>query len=133
MSLQNVIEEMVIKSLEDGQYYREITFGLSDLTVKRLKKDTSLNFSGYIGVIDSDHVRHINRRHPKHVILIKYAPKILDQYDSAEKSLTRNQQTGQTEVSLVIKKRFGEYLIQMVKLRIMKKKRLLLKTMFVRD
>jgi hypothetical protein len=60
-------------------------------------------------------------------------PNILNNYDEIEKSITRNNQTGQNEISLVFRKKLNSNKIQMVALRVFNNKILSLKTLFSKD
>ena len=60
-------------------------------------------------------------------------PNILNNFDEVEKSIIKNNQTGQNEISFVFRKKLNNNKIQMVALRIFKHKILSLKTLFSID
>ena len=109
------------------------TIDILSATSQRIKRDTKLNIFNYSFMIQEAYIRHIKNKHIEDMPYIVEIPNILNNYDEIEKSLTRNNQTGQNEVSLVFRKKLNNNKIQMVALRIFHNKILSLKTLFSID
>ncbi len=99
----------------------------------RLKELTGLDFSGYKRVLTFEFIRHIKNRHPEDLGLIDDIPQIINDFDFAEKSITRNEQTGKTEVSLVLYKKDDDKIVKSVELRDFGDKSLSFKTLFTME
>ena len=110
-----------------------LTIDIFDTTIKNIKDATKLNISKYKFIIQEEYIRHIKNRHIEDLPYLIEIPNILNNFDEVEKSITRNSQTGQNEVSLVFRKKLNDNKIQMVALRIMNNKILSLKTLFSID
>ncbi len=103
---------------------------ITEEACKAIKKHTQLNVCKYKFIIEESYIRHIRNRHEEDIHLLQNLPEVLNNFSHVEKSLTRNSQTGQTDVSLVFRKKINDDAVQMVALRIMKGKILSLKTFF---
>ena len=109
------------------------TIDIFDTTVQNIKKHTKLNISNYKFIIQEEYIRHIRNRHIEDMAYLIEIPNILNNFDEVEKSIIRNNQTGQNEISLVFRKKLHNNKIQMVALRVFKNKILSLKTLFSID
>ena len=116
-----------LSSSEDKEIF---TLDISEESCKSIKKHTGLNVCKYKFIIEEKYIRHVRNKHEEDLHLLHKLPEILNNFSHVEKSLTRNAQTGQTDVSLVFRKKIDDDTIQMVSLRVMKNKILSLKTFF---
>lgn len=126
MTLEKFISNALNSNTRDTIFELEIT----EDSCKAIKKHTNLNICNYKFIIEEEYIRHIRNGHEEDLGLLPLIPTILNHFSSVEKSLTRNKQTGQNDVSLVFRKNFDNDVIRMVSLRIMKKKILSLRTFF---
>lgn len=97
---------------------------------KSIKKHTKLDICTYKFIIQEEYIRHVKNKHEEDLYYLSKIPEILNSFTSIEKSLTRNTQTGQTDVSLVFRKKFDDGVVRMVALRVIKSKILSFKTLF---
>lgn len=97
---------------------------------KSIKKHTKLDICTYKFIIQEEYIRHVKNKHEEDLYYLSKIPEILNSFSSIEKSLTRNTQTGQTDVSLVFRKKFDDGVVRMVALRVIKFKILSFKTLF---
>lgn len=81
-------------------------------------------------IIQEEYIRHVKNKHEEDLYYLSKIPEILNSFSSIEKSLTRNTQTGQTDVSLVFRKKFDDGVVRMLALRVIKSKILSFKTLF---
>jgi hypothetical protein len=109
---------------------KSFTIEISDLAIKNIKNTTKLNITDYKFIIKEEYIRHIKNRHYDDMKYLTEIPNILNNFDEVEKSITRNTQTGQNEISIVFRKKLDNNKIQMVALRALKDKVLSLKTLF---
>ena len=123
----------VERSIFDKQFNDELLFLLPSITIEKIKKALYLDMNGYYCVISSHSVRHIKRGHPNDLKYICNIVDILETFHRVEKSLTRDQKTGATLVSLEFYKKYEGNTVKLVKLKIHFKKRLELKTLFVKQ
>ena len=123
----------VERAIADKQCNEEILFPLACITIEKIKRALHLNMNGYICVISSHSIRHIKRGHPKEVKYICHIVEILETFYRVEKSITRDKKTGAALVSLEFYKRYEGSTLKLVKLKIHIKKRLELKTLFIRQ
>jgi hypothetical protein len=126
MSLYDFIEDALRSNTQSKKYEMEI----SESVCKIVLTKTSLNIIGYKFIIEEQYVRHIRNNHPDDLYLLSKLSEILNNADDIKKSLTRNAQTGKTDISLVFRKTFEDGAVQMVALRLFKDKTLSLKTFF---
>ncbi len=127
MSLQNFID-YALSSTSRNEIY---TIDISDETCKIIEQQTHLNINTYSFIIEEEYVRHVRNEHEEDLDLLYHLPDIINSCTKVEKSITKNSRTGQTDVSLVFKKKMHDDTVQIVALRIYKKKVLSLKTLFV--
>jgi len=123
----------VERSIFDKQYNDELLFPLPMITIERVKRILYLDMNGYSCVISSHSIRHIKRGHPDEVKYICNIVEILETFYRVEKSITRDQKTGASLVSLEFYKKYEGSTVKLVKLKIHIKKRLELKTLFIRQ
>lgn len=97
---------------------------------KSIKKHTKLDICTYKFIIQEEYIRYVKNKHEEDLYYLSKIPEILNSFSSIEKSLTRNTQTGQTDVSLVFRKKFDDGVVRMVALRVIKSKILSFKTLF---
>ncbi|MBS4069076.1 MAG: hypothetical protein KGZ62_10795 [Sulfurimonas sp.] len=120
-------------SLTDAQYNEELCFPIPQKTVKRLLQILHLNIDDYTCVIKSHDVRHVKKRHPKDVDYICEIPIIMQKFDRVEKSIVRCKKTGASLVNFAFEKKYNKNIVKLVKLRVLKDKKLELKTIFVKE
>ena len=120
-------------SIEDRQHNDELLFVLPSKTIKRVKAILHLDLEGYIGVIASHSVRHIQKRHSTDVSYICDVVEILQKFSKVQKSITKDAKTGASLVSLEFYKEYDKHTVKLVKLRVYREKRLELKTLFVKE
>lgn len=132
-SIKVLISQHVNNSLLDSQFNDEFSFNIPKETVRRIQGILYLDMSGYVCIIKSHDVRHVKKRHPNDVKYICEIPEILENFNKVEKSITKDKKTGASLINLEFYKKFGNDNIKLVKLKIHIKKRLELKTIFVRD
>ena len=123
----------VENSLSNKQYNDELSFRLSDSSINRIKKKLPFSMFGYLCIISSHSVRHIQKRHSKDLKYICEISDILENFSKVEKSLTKCTKTGGTLVSLEFYKTLDNNVVKLVKLKVHREKRLELKTLFVRE
>lgn len=126
MTLDEFIKDALASNTRDKTH----TLNITEKALSAIKKHTKLNISTYTFLIEEEYIRHVKNRHEEDLHLLYKLPEILNHFSHVEKSLTRNKQTGQNDVSLVFKKTFEDGTVKMVALRIMKKKVLSLKTFY---
>ena len=132
-ALNNNFTDYIDAALNSKSCDKFFTIDILPSTSERIRVDTKLNIYNYSFIIQEEYVRHIKNKHIEDMPYIVEIPNILNNYDNVEKSITRNNQTGQSEVSLVFKKKLNNNKIQMVALRIYHSKILSLKTIFSLD
>ena len=125
MTLEEFIEVALNSTSLEKKYELEIT----EKACKVIKKHTNLNICKYKFIIQEEYVRHIKNGHKEDLFLLPKLPEILNNFSSVEKSIIKNRR-GQTEVSLVFRKKFEDGIVRMVALRIIEDKVLSLKTFF---
>ena len=125
MTLEQFIEDALCSNTLEKTFELEI----SEEACQAIKKHTNLNICKYKFIIKEEYIRHIKNGHKEDLYLLPKLPDILNNFSHVEKSIIRNRR-GQTDVSLVFKKRFDDGTIRMVALRVIEKKVLSLKTFF---
>ena len=125
--------DFVEQSICDRQYNDELLFSLPSQTIQRVKEVLYLDLTGYIGVISSHSVRHVNRGHPDDVEYICEVFEIIQKFSKVNKSLTRDHKTGASLVSLEFYRKYDNQTVKLVKLKVHRDKRLELKTLFMKD
>ena len=123
-------EEFINLSLINKTKTLTYNIVISKEACELIRKHTKLNICNYSFVVEEEYIRHIRNRHKEDLHLLYKLPELLNNFSSVEKSLTRNKQTGQTDVSLVFRKKFDDNIVRMVALRIIKGKILSLRTFF---
>lgn len=119
-----------IKYALNSNQKEELKLQITNEACQAIKKATALNVCDYAFIIEEGSIRHIRNRHPEDLELLPRIPEILNTFSHVEKSLTRNKQTGQNDISLVFRKKYDDGTIQMVSLRLQREKKLSLKTFF---
>jgi len=125
--------EFVEKSISDRQCNDELLFLLPLKTIERVKEILYFDLSGYRGVISSHSVRHVKRGHPDDVEYICEILEIIQKFSMVKKSITKDQKSGASLVSLEFYKKYDNETVKLVKLKVHREKRLELKTLFVKD
>lgn len=128
-----LISKHVNNSISDKQFNDEFSFDIPKETIRRVKGILYLDMTGYTCIIKSHDVRHVKKRHPEDVQYICEIPEILENFNKVEKNITKDKKTGAFLVNLEFYKKFGNNNIKLVELKVHIKKRLELKTIFVRD
>ena len=123
----------VENSISNKQYNDELLFELPITTIQRVKEILYFDLTGYIGVISSHSIRHIKRGHPDDIEYICEIMEIIQKFSKVQKSITRDRKTGANLVSLEFYKKYKNDMVKLIKLKIHRKKRLELKTLFVKD
>ena len=124
------LKEFIDYSLNSSVDKEIFTLDITDDACRAIKKHTQLNVCQYKFIIEEKYIRHVKNNHEDDLYLLPKLPDILNHFSHVEKSLTRNTQTGQNEVSLVFRKKIENDIIQMVSLRVIRGKILSLKTFF---
>lgn len=124
------LEEFIEYSLSSSESIETFEIEITEEACQAIKKHTNLNVCKYKFIIEESYVRHIKNRHEEDLVLLPKLPEILNGFSHVEKSLTKNTQTGQNDISLVFRKHFEDGTVQMVALRMIKYKYLSLKTFF---
>jgi len=130
---KEVICDFIEKSILDKQYNDELLFLLPIKTIQRVKEILYFDLTNYQGVISSHSVRHVKRGHPNEVNYICEIMEILQKFSKVQKSITRDPKTGASLISLEFYKKYDNETVKLVKLKVHRKKRLELKTLFVKD
>ncbi|HHD81747.1 MAG TPA: hypothetical protein ENK94_00975 [Campylobacterales bacterium] len=123
----------VEKSITDRQYNDELLFLLPSKTIQRVKETLYFDLNSYQGVISSHSVRHVKKRHPDDLLYICEILEIIQKFSKVQKSITKDQKTGATLVSLEFYKKYDNETVKLVKLKVHREKRLELKTIFIKD
>ncbi len=131
--LRELICVHINTSTKNSQYKDDLSFPIPLKTIKRIQAVLHFDTTGYTCTIPAHSVRHVKRGHPEDIQYICEIPHILEKFHRVEKSLTRDQKTGATLISLVFYKEFDKKMIKLVKLKINKDKNLELKTLFVKE
>lgn len=124
------LEEFIDFSLKSNTTTEIFELRIKEEACKSIRKHTKLNICEYKFIIQEEYIRHVKNKHEEDLCYLSKIPEILNGFSSVEKSLTRNTQTGQTDVSLVFRKEFNDGIVRMVALRVIKTKILSLKTLF---
>jgi hypothetical protein len=132
-SLKILILEHVDNSISDKQFNNEFSFDIPKETVRRVKGILYLDMVGYVCIITSHYVRHVKKSHPNDIKYICEIPAILENFNKVQKSIIRDKTTGASLINLEFYKKFGNDNVKLVKLKVHIKKRLELKTIFVRN
>ncbi len=123
----------VEKSIQNKQYNKELSFDISDESIRRIKAILHFDMNGYRCILKSHDIRHVHKRHPQDVVFISQIPNILETFNFVKKSIIRDKKTGSHLVNLEFYKNISGKKVKLVKLKIHIKKRLELKTLFVED
>lgn len=129
MTLEEFINIALDSKTDDKVFELEISIKSCDA----IKKHTRLNIHSYRFLLEESYIRHVKNKHPKDLHFLNRLSEILNSFNSVEKSLTRNEITGQTDVNLVFKKIFDDGTVRMVAIKIIRGKILSLKTLFRPD
>jgi hypothetical protein len=127
------LDKFIKIALQSKGKSKIFSLNILSTAIQKIKIDIKLNISNYKFIIKEEYIRHIKNKHLEDLEYIVEIPNILNNYDEVEKSIIRNNQTGQNEVSLVFRKQINNNNIQMVALRIYHNKILSLKTLFTID
>ena len=125
-----ILEEFIDFALTSNATTEIFELKIKEEACKSIKKHTKLDICTYKFIIQEEYIRHVKNKHEEDLYYLSKIPEILNRFCSIEKSLTRNTQTGQTDVSLVFRKKFDDGIVRMVALRVIKTKILSLKTLF---
>lgn len=125
-----ILQEFIDYSLNSKTTLKEFEIKISPEACEIIKKHTNLNISKYKFIIKEESIRHIRNRHNEDLVLLHKIPEVLNNFNSIEKSITKDTETRQNNVSLVFRKKFNDGIVRMVALRIIKGNILSLKTFF---
>ncbi|MFW2525462.1 hypothetical protein ACN5O8_07015 [Aliarcobacter butzleri] len=123
------LEEFIEIALNSTSLEKKHELEITEKACKAIKKHTNLDICKYKFIIQEEYIRHIRNGHKEDLFLLPKLPEILNNFSSVEKSIIKNRR-GQTEVSLVFRKKFEDGIVRMVALRIIEDKVLSLKTFF---
>lgn len=123
------LEEFIEIALNSTSLEKNHELEITEKACKAIKKHTNLDICKYKFIIQEEYIRHIRNGHKEDLFLLPKLPEILNNFSSVEKSIIKNRR-GQTEVSLVFRKKFEDGIVRMVALRIIEDKVLSLKTFF---
>ncbi|PRM95079.1 hypothetical protein QT384_00725 [Arcobacter cryaerophilus gv. pseudocryaerophilus] len=124
------LEEFISFALISNTATETFEIKIEEEACTSIKKHTKLNICAYKFIIQEEYIRHIKNNHEGDLHYLNRLPEILNSFNSVEKSITRNTQSGQTDVSLVFRKKLDDGIVRMVALRVIKTKILSLKTLF---
>lgn len=127
---QSEVNNFVQKSLEDSDFNDIIEIDVSNNAIKKLKEFTNMNFQGYK---ESQYVRHARRGHKEDIKFFDEYVDMIENFDFARKSTTRNRRNGKTEVSVELYKKAEDGVYKVVQLRNFDDKTLEFRTMFKID
>ena len=123
------LEEFIEIALNSTSLEKKHELEITEKACKAIKKHTNLDICKYKFIIQEEYIRHIRNGHKEDLFLLPKLPEILNNFSSVEKNIIKNRR-GQTEVSLVFRKKFEDGIVRMVALRIIEDKVLSLKTFF---
>ena len=129
--LKEQICKLVDKSISNKQHNESLIFSIPHKTVIRIKSLLGLNMKDYHCSISSSGIRHVYYQHTDDVKYICESIEIIQKFNRIEKSITKDKITGENLVSIEFYKRYDNDVVKLVKLRILRKKVLELKTLFV--
>ncbi|MEA2027471.1 MAG: hypothetical protein U9N49_00650 [Campylobacterota bacterium] len=129
---KEVICIFVEKSINDKQYNDELLFVLPSKTIQRVKKVLHLDLNSYQGVISSHSVRHVSKGHPNDLDYICEILEVIQNFSKVQKSITKDPKTGAILVNLEFYKKYDGEIVKLVKVKVHRKKRLELKTIFIK-
>lgn len=133
MTLEEQIEILVKKSLEDKKFIESIIFNLPLNVQQELKKILFKDFSKYICEINSHDIRHANKNHSEDIKYISKIPDIIENFTQIKKSFVEDEITGKTIHAVEFYKKYENDLVKVVKIHLRKDKKLRLKTIFVKN
>ena len=128
--LENKICDLIKLSLSDKTYSEQISFPIPEEAIQRSWKYSFIDIRGYICVIRSNEIRHINKEHGDEVWHVCKVAYLLEKFASVERSVVKDNITGKPITSLVFIKKSKNNSIKIVKTNISRKKVLRLKTLF---
>ena len=123
----------VENSISNRQYNDELLFEPPTTTIRRVKEILYFDLRDYKGVISSHSVRHIKRGHSDDIGYVCDIMEIIQKFSKVQKSITRDHKTGASLVSLEFYRKYENKTVKLVKLKVHRRKRLELKTLFVKD
>ena len=126
----NDIENFINNSLSNSAFNNTFELELNKNICNKIQVLIGLNVYKYDFIIEAQYIRHIKNNHEEDLYLLPKIQEILNSCDKVEKSITRNTQTGKTDISIVFEKRLDDGTVKMVALRVIKHKILSLKTFF---
>lgn len=124
-----ILEEFIEIALNSTSLEKKYELEITEEACIAIKKHTNLNICKYKFIIQEEYIRHVRNGHKEDLFLLPRLPEILNNFSHVEKSIIKNRR-GQTEVSLIFRKRFEDGFVRMVALRIIEDKILSLKTFF---
>lgn len=129
MEFDLFIEQAITNSsFIDDYSFGDIDDDIAELV--RIKSNGTIRLFGFERLINANEIRHIKNRHPEDFSLINNITDIFNNFDEFEKSIIKDTQTGKTVISLVLRKKYANDIIQCVELINHRNKKLYLKTFF---
>jgi hypothetical protein len=129
MKFEIFIEQAITNSsFIDDYSFGDIDDDIAELV--RIKSNGTIRLFGFERLVNANEIRHIKNRHPEDFSLINNITDIFNNFDEFEKSIIKDTQTGKTVISLVLRKKYANDIIQCVELINHRNKKLYLKTFF---
>lgn len=129
MEFDLFIEQAITNSsFIDDYSFGDIADDIAELV--RIKSNGTIRLFGFERLVNANEIRHIKNRHPEDFSLINNITDIFNNFDEFEKSIIKDTQTGKTVISLVLRKKYANDIIQCVELINHRNKKLYLKTFF---
>lgn len=129
MEFEIFIEQAITNSSFIDEYsFGEISHDIAERI--RIKSNGTFRLFGFERLVNANEIRHIKNRHLEDFSLIHNILDIFNNFDEFEKSIIKDTQTGKTVISLVLRKKYDNDIIQCVELINHKNKKLYLKTFF---
>ena len=133
MSQIEKLREFIDISVKSKSNHKFFEIEIPSDTCIKIEKILGINLNSYRFVIKEEYIRHVKNRHPNDMDLLLELPNIINNFSKVEKSIIKNTQTGKPEVNLVFYKIVNCDKIEMVAIRIFKKKILSLKTVYRKE
>jgi hypothetical protein len=131
LTLEEQIENLIEKSLNDKKFIDSIFFDLPIRAQQELKKILFKDFSGYVCEINSHDIRHSNKNHSQDVKYIVKVPDIVLNFNEIKKSFVEDEITGKTIHAVEFYKKYEGDIVKVVKIHLRSDKKLRLKTIFI--
>lgn len=133
MTLEEQIEILIEKSLENKKFIDSVFFDLPIRAQQELQKILFKDFSEYTCEINSHDIRHSNKNHSEDIKYISKIPDIIENFTQIKKSFVEDEKTKKTIHAVEFYKKYQNNVVKVVKIHLRKDKKLRLKTIFVKN